>query len=329
MDPEHQQLEGRSLAPSAMSRQPSQGCSTVYFGPGLNGTAQSLCHIQQKSADELGYPSPKGPASASPYPTADCSTALAGYQNFMYNNDCFPQPFVNMPIGPEHCQSLSQAELFQQCQQPLQQPGHEENMLAYSNYMGSHAFADGYPEFQSQESLTTGHPYSAVEVQASLQSPVSQPSQSPSTLGPLTPQCPRLSPLPSPQLSTPSDFHLFTDTETLPTLPAHDAARFTCRKCGIVKKDSKSLQRHDMEKHCKPRPGETKEGWFRCACGAFACHYRKTNHTRHLNNCKPHKWQLREFVCQCLARHSDKENHIAHYMKCSAGKNPVGRPRGA
>jgi hypothetical protein len=186
MDPEHQQLEGLSLAPSPMSRQPSQGRNTVYFGHGSNETAQYTYNLQQKSADELRYPSPEGLASVTPYSTSDCSTALAGYENYICNNAYFPHSFVNLSMGPQH--SISQDAGFPQCQQPSQQPGHEENLLAHSIYMGSHAFANGYPEFRSQESFTTGHPSSAVGVQASLQSPVSQPSHSPSTLGPFTPQ---------------------------------------------------------------------------------------------------------------------------------------------
>lgn len=113
-----------------------------------------------------------------------------------------------------------------------------------------------------------------------------------------------------------------------PERSRNNAARLCCPKaqCAVEKPDRKSFHRHIMEKHDRPILGETKAGWFRCACGLITLFYRKTNHTRHLKNCHPSKWVLTEFLCQCRIKHSKKIDHISHYEKCRIGRNPVGRP---
>ncbi|KAF3026565.1 hypothetical protein E8E14_014057 [Neopestalotiopsis sp. 37M] len=246
MDPSHQHLAGFPLAPSPMPKDSPQGHYTDSFGPGPDGTTQYTYHLQQSPFNEQGYPSPERQAPVTPYSTSHYSITLADHENLICNNVYLRQSYVN--LSADHQPSLCHALETQQRQQHSQQPGYEQNMSTHSSYMIPHAFTDDYSEFLTHKPVTTGHSYGAGHAQASLQSPLSQPSQSPksfNTLGPLTPQCPpspRLSPLPSPQLSTPSEVNIFTDNETLSTPPAHVIARLSCRECGMVKKDIKSLQ---------------------------------------------------------------------------------------
>ncbi|ETS77936.1 hypothetical protein PFICI_09998 [Pestalotiopsis fici W106-1] len=333
MDSKHQQTQDLSLAPSLMSKQPLPAWNTEF----VDWTAHSIYHLTEEALIEPVYPSPEDQALLSPYSALHYRTSLADHGNSIYKDFSFSQPYPGMQVGQA---IVSYDPGIQQHQQQSKQARREQGMVSNPAYMSPNPFSVDCTQSPSQYSLTVpvAGPMHQREASPNSPPPLSQPGCSPSTSGPLTPTCP-----PSRRLSTPSELQAFTDAEPLHAehlpaeplpiahTPTKNTARFSCPKipCPTIKRDLKSLQRHVMEKHGKPAPGEIKAGWFRCACGSTACHYRKANHTRHLNNCKPHKWSFKEFVCQCGRKHSNKADHTAHYMKCNVGKNPVGRPRGA
>ncbi|KAK9423709.1 putative C2H2-type domain-containing protein [Seiridium unicorne] len=142
---------------------------------------------------------------------------------------------------------------------------------------------------------------------------LSRQASSPATLAPATPQQ-------SPGSTS------FTPSPVSSPQSGPRPRNFPCRHCSMVKKDMKARDRHEMETHVRRLPNQKLRGWFRCACDKSFCHYRKSNYTRHIKNCKQNKWIHPTFVCQCSHEDVDKSAHETHYMVCREGRGRVGRP---
>jgi hypothetical protein len=97
-----------------------------------------------------------------------------------------------------------------------------------------------------------------------------------------------------------------------------------CRysSCEFSASTSKDVNRHFLQVHGKPGPGELRKGWYVCRCSYPTS--RKEDLKRHRPTCK--KKPVRDdYVCRCLGQFIDIDAFYEHISTCGAKSR--GRPK--